>query len=132
MMFDCAEARRYVDAWIDEELDPAAALHVESHVSRCANCRREADGIRAVTRSFAALREQDAAPARLRLRLAPALDAEDQAVEQAAGSEFESPAQQEKRRRHARIFAIASAALAGIVFVAGKHTAARSEQDSQQ
>src|SRR4051812_10830770 len=116
MQFGCDETRRYVDAWVDGELDPGASLHVETHVARCGECREEADMIRSLKRAMCALRESDQAPGALRSKLSAMLDAEDDAVDQTASSA--------QRRKHATGFMLAGAALAGFVLVTGRHTAA--------
>ena len=53
MTFGCDEARRWVDPWIDQELDPSAAMHVEAHMARCADCRAEGSDPRASERGIA-------------------------------------------------------------------------------
>lgn len=116
MLFGCEETRRYVDAWIDGELDPGASLHVETHIARCDACREEANMIRSLKHAMSALRESDHAPASLRARLSALLDAEDAAEHQAAS--------QAKRRKHAAGFVIAGAALAGFVLATGRHDGA--------
>ena len=113
MTFGCDEARRWLDPWIDQELDPSAALHVEAHMARCACCRAEADDIRALKRSLAGMRE-DCAPTALRMKITAALDAVDE--------EHEACESAARRRKHATGFAVASAALAGVVLAAGYRT----------
>lgn len=113
-MFGCEETRRYVDAWVDGELDPGAALHVEAHVSRCPGCRAEAEMIRSLKRTMTGLRETCSAPAALRSRLSALLEAEDRRVQQAQRSA--------QKRRHAAGFVLAGAALAGFVLATGRHT----------
>ena len=110
MTVGCEQAARWTDPWIDGELDPSAALMVEEHLSRCASCRAEAERVRTLKRSLGALRETSAPPA-LRRKVLAALDAYDQS------QEFERAAV--ARRRHARNFAIAGAALAGVVLAQG-------------
>lgn len=110
-MEGCDETRRYVDAWVDGELDPGAALIVETHLARCGACREEADAIRTIKAALAASREGHAAPGALRSRLMAALDAEDQekvAVEQSS-----------KRRKHATGFVLAAAAMTTVAFATG-------------
>lgn len=110
MAVSCEQATRWTDAWIDGELDPSAALLVEDHLAACACCRAEADMIRKLKRGLGALRE-DCAPTALRFRIGAALDAceREQEAERAAGA----------RRKHARNFALAGAALAGVVLANG-------------
>lgn len=115
MMFGCEETRRYVDAWVDGELDPGASLHVETHVGRCEACRAEAEMIQSLKRAMAGLREQDQAPAALRSRVMMMLEAEDKA----ADNEVRSA----QKRKHAAGFMLAGAALAGFIVATGRHTA---------
>lgn len=110
MAVSCEQATRWTDAWIDGELDPSAALLVEDHLAACACCRAEADMIRKLKRGLGALRE-DCAPTALRFRITAALDACDreQEAERAAVA----------RKKHARNFALAGAALASVVLANG-------------
>jgi anti-sigma factor (TIGR02949 family) len=110
-MEGCDETRRYVDAWVDGELDPGAALFVEKHVARCASCSEEAQAIRAIKAALAASREGHAAPGSLRARLLSALDAEEQQKEAA---EYAA-----RRRKHGTGFVLAGAALTGLALATG-------------
>jgi anti-sigma factor RsiW len=110
MSVSCEQATRWTDAWIDGELDPSAALLVEDHLAACPCCRAEADMIRKLKRSLGALRE-DCAPTALRYRITAALDACDR--------EQEAERSAVARKKHARNFAIAGAALASVVLANG-------------
>lgn len=110
MSVSCEQATRWTDAWIDGELDPSAALLIEDHMARCACCRAEADMIRKLKRGLGALRE-DCAPTALRYRITAALDACDR--------EQEAERASAQRKKHARNFALAGAALAGVVMANG-------------
>lgn len=110
MMVSCEQASRWTDAWIDGELDPSAALLVEDHLAGCAGCRAEADMIRKLKRGLGALRE-DCAPTALRFRITAALDACEREQEAERGAV--------QRRKHGRNFALAGAALAGVVLANG-------------
>ncbi|MDO9015502.1 MAG: zf-HC2 domain-containing protein [Myxococcales bacterium] len=110
MTVSCEQATRWTDAWIDGELDPSAALLVEDHLAGCACCRAEADMIRKLKRGLGALRE-DCAPTALRFRITAALDA--------CEREQESERAAVARKKHARNFALAGAALAGVVLANG-------------
>jgi anti-sigma factor RsiW len=116
MTFGCDEARRWLDAWVDQELDASAALHVEAHLARCGCCRAEADSLKALKRSLAGLREE-CAPTALRFKISAALEACDRA------QEIEQSAQ--RRKKHALGFAITGAALAGAVLATGHRTNSR-------
>ena len=110
MTIGCEQAARWTDPWLDGELDPSAAMRIEEHIAECPACRAEADMVRSLKRSLAGLREGPASPA-LRRKVLAALDAHDDAqdVERAAVA----------RRRHGRNFALAGAALAGVVLAQG-------------
>lgn len=110
MTIGCDEAKRWMDAWLDGELDPSAALHVETHMARCCDCRAESEGIKQLKRALAGMREE-CAPTALRFRLSAALDAVDHEAEVAAAGQ--------RRRRHAISFALTGAALAGVVLTQG-------------
>ena len=110
MAVSCEQATQWTDAWIDGELDPSAALLIEDHMVGCACCRAEADMIRKLKRGLGALRE-DCAPTALRFRITAALDA--------CEREQESERHAVQRKRHARNFALAGAALAGVVLANG-------------
>lgn len=110
MTIGCDEAKRWVDAWIDQELDPSAALLIEAHMARCCACRAEADALGCVKRSLAGLREE-CAPTALRHRVLAALDEEDDSAEVAHAAA--------QRKKHAVGFALTGAALAGVVLAGG-------------
>ncbi len=110
MTFGCDEARRWLDAWVDQELDLSAAVHVEAHLARCSCCRAEAESLKCLKRSLAGLREESA-PTALRFKISAALEACDRA------QEAEQTAQ--KRKKHALGFALTGAALAGVVLASG-------------
>lgn len=120
MMFGCDETLRWMDSWIDRELDPSAAMHVETHVARCAGCRAQADSIRALKRTLSGLREESA-PTSLRLRVTAALDAEDDREELERSTT--------RRRKHAVSFALTGAALAGVVMTAAHRTSVRAQTE---
>jgi anti-sigma factor RsiW len=44
----CAEAERLIGPWVDDELDLRAAVEIENHVVRCAECARERDELLAL------------------------------------------------------------------------------------
>jgi len=110
MSFGCSETRRWIDCWVDGELDPSAALLVETHVSRCPGCREEADVVRGLKRAMAGMREASC-PTALRHRIAAALaEVDDGAAQTVANA---------RRRRHGVSFALTGAALAGVVLARG-------------
>jgi anti-sigma factor RsiW len=114
MLYGCEEARRYVDAWVDGELDPGASLLVETHIGSCGGCRDEADMIRSLKRAMAGMREAKGASQPLRARVLAALDQEEQSQN--------AEAAHERKRRHATGFVLAGAALAGAILITGRQT----------
>jgi anti-sigma factor (TIGR02949 family) len=116
-MDGCEETRRYVDARLDGELDPGAAMLVDTHLARCPACRSEADSIRAIKAVLASSREGHAAPPALRSRLLAALDEEDQGRTAAE--------QSSRRRKHAAQFVMAGAALTTLAIATGWRGAVR-------
>jgi anti-sigma factor (TIGR02949 family) len=69
---DCNEARPLLDAALDRELSAADARRIEQHLARCAECRREAQALRAVSDATRTA-EYFRAPPALRSRLLQAL-----------------------------------------------------------
>jgi len=59
----CSEARQYIFAFLDNELDSALSLEVQQHIEHCALCARECEIENAVRRQLAAkLQEAQAGP----------------------------------------------------------------------
>jgi anti-sigma factor RsiW len=114
-MFGCEETRRYVDAWIDGELDPGAAMMVDTHVGRCAGCAEEAEMVRSLKRALASSREGYAAPGALRSRVLAALDQQDSSSAQ----HDDAREQSSRRKKHGTGFILAGAALTGLALVTG-------------
>lgn len=110
MSFGCSETLRWIDCWLDGELDPSAAMLVETHVTRCSSCGHEADTIRSLKRAMAGMREASC-PTALRHRIAAALDEADACEAQTHANA--------RRRRHGVSFALTGAALAGVVLARG-------------
>ena len=65
----CHEQGRLIDAYVDGELEVAAALALEEHVRACARCRAELTRRRAVRAALQRHAGIEAAPAALRARL---------------------------------------------------------------
>src|SRR3954466_5802954 len=42
----CNDTRRLLDAWVDNELDLRAALEMEEHLDRCADCAAQERNLR--------------------------------------------------------------------------------------
>jgi anti-sigma factor RsiW len=66
---ECAGRALMLNAWIDGELDAAAAREAEAHVAGCAACRAEVDRLRAVSRLVRERAPRPAAPDVLRERI---------------------------------------------------------------
>ncbi|MBI4717488.1 MAG: zf-HC2 domain-containing protein [Planctomycetes bacterium] len=59
----CSEARQYIFAFLDNELDSALSLEVQQHIEHCALCARECEIEKIVRRQLAAkLKEAQALP----------------------------------------------------------------------
>ncbi len=114
-MFGCEETRRYVDAWIDGELDPGAAMMVDTHVSRCSECAEEAEVVRSIKRALASTREGYAAPGALRSRVLAALDEQEHGASQLE----EQKEQLARRKKHGAGFIVTGAALTSLALASG-------------
>jgi anti-sigma factor RsiW len=66
---NCAETRKYLDAFVDGELDPGLILEVESHLDGCASCAALAGLKRRIKAELFAAGARIAAPERLRARI---------------------------------------------------------------
>lgn len=80
---NCQEAGQLLHAYLDDELDLATALQVESHLPGCAKCQAELESARAVQRAVAQTAPYYPAPSELRLRLQKAIRSESDANEAA-------------------------------------------------
>jgi len=59
----CSEARQYIFAFLDNELDAGLSLEVQQHIEHCALCARECEIENVVRRQLAAkLQQADAVP----------------------------------------------------------------------
>lgn len=70
----CARARQLLDAWIDDELDPATRAEIGAHIDQCPGCAASRDERRALREAIRAAAPREAVPPafaeRLRQRLA--------------------------------------------------------------
>jgi len=66
---NCDEAGELLHAYLDDELDVATALQVETHLTACSPCQKELDAARAVSHAAAQPAVYFAAPSALRDRL---------------------------------------------------------------
>jgi mycothiol system anti-sigma-R factor len=102
----CEQVQRYIDAYLDGELEATPAVELEQHMQGCADCRSALTLARLLKR---AVREQlgaETAPDSLRLRIASAL-------EEASGAEQEGGLWYV--RRSMKGFAAAAAVLLGAI-----------------
>jgi len=92
---DCNEARPLLDAAMDRELSAADARRIEQHLARCAECRREAHALRAVSdaaRTAEYFRAPEALRARIVNGLPPIAAGAEPASRQSAEVNSEAPA----------------------------------------
>jgi anti-sigma factor (TIGR02949 family) len=66
----CREAARFLDSYVDGELDPSAVLSIDAHVSGCSPCSERIALLRSIKRAVRADASAESAPASLRARLA--------------------------------------------------------------
>jgi anti-sigma factor (TIGR02949 family) len=102
---DCNEARPLLSAAIDRELSAAEALRVEQHLATCAECRREAQALQAVsevTGTAAYFRAPDTLRERI-LAALPAVEAapDEEATQEAPASHDPRQTRDKRRRRGA-------------------------------
>jgi len=82
----CDEVRKFIQAYLDGELDEHEWAGLSDHLESCVDCRREARMEERLRRAVRRALPETPAPAALRLRVRAALDAEDASrEEQAAG-----------------------------------------------
>jgi anti-sigma factor RsiW len=72
----CNEAHLLLHAYIDDELDIATALQIETHLPGCPNCQKELEAARAAGRAISQPTVYYAAPSELRDRLERAIRSE--------------------------------------------------------
>lgn len=59
---NCKEARRYINLFIDSELDPKINLETSEHLSSCVNCRKRFAQEERVEKSLVSVLKEDNAP----------------------------------------------------------------------
>ncbi len=74
-MRNCDETRQWLDAYLDNELDPVNTVEIEQHLQACAACSQAYEELRALREALSALPRYPA-PAALRERVHSALRAE--------------------------------------------------------
>jgi len=97
---DCNEARPLLDAAMDRELSAADARRIEQHLARCAQCRREAQVLRAVsdaTRTAEYFRAPEALRSRV-LKGLPAVTPVKQPVKQPVTERVSEPGREPMRK----------------------------------
>lgn len=80
----CEQFHRYVDAYLDGELEATPAIEIEQHLQDCADCARALAYARLLKRGVREQLGETPAPASLSLRITSALD-EASGVEQEGG-----------------------------------------------
>jgi anti-sigma factor (TIGR02949 family) len=73
---NCSTAERYLDAFLDGEVDPSAGIEVERHLASCASCAERLKFAEWLKRSVKQQQAEPAVPQDLRSRIESALDAE--------------------------------------------------------
>ncbi len=118
----CSLLHRHVDAWIDEELDPAQQLHFEEHISVCSDCEKVLLSTESFRTSFVTHIERVQASDDLRLRIQESLEKQAAELEEAAREPVSL------LRFPARYWLAAAACL--VVFAGMQHS--RSDNATQQ
>lgn len=77
---DCNETRRYLEAGLDRELDPARMAEIETHLRGCAECARIAESLRARREALRTSLPRFTAPPELTQKIRAALHAESDAA----------------------------------------------------
>src|SRR5439155_16613669 len=75
-VMNCAETKRLIDAYVDNELDLRGAIEVEEHVARCPGCSAEERALRELQASARANLIRYAPSPEFDARLREALHAE--------------------------------------------------------
>jgi anti-sigma factor (TIGR02949 family) len=65
-MMNCDEADRFLDAYLDGELEPGRRAEVEEHLAGCPECQQKLNGLRQLREFFAANAPLYAAPPELK------------------------------------------------------------------
>jgi anti-sigma factor RsiW len=119
----CAEIKRLVDAYVDNELDVRGSVDFEAHLEGCASCSADVLSLRALRSAVRADLTRHPLPPALEKGLRAALrrealgpDAPQPDAPQPIG-EKSAPAPQPRRRRLALWSAVAPAAAAGALLV---------------
>ena len=72
----CAEARRFIPAYLDKELDLTTCLEIEAHLANCAVCRQVHEGEKALKGAFRTNNLYFTAPPGLQSRIRQSLPSE--------------------------------------------------------
>ena len=88
MAVDEQHPREAIKDLLDGRIDAQTRGDVESHLSRCEQCREELEGLRAVKRVVAEHFEAQQAPESLRASVLAALDKEDAAAQARGGTRY--------------------------------------------
>jgi anti-sigma factor RsiW len=114
---NCAETRRLIDAYVDNELDLRGALELEDHLAGCKSCGAEEKAVREMQASARANLIRHSPPPGLEARLRTALQVEEAApVERTAAPAVSAPAPR-RRARWARWEIVAPVAAAAALLL---------------
>lgn len=98
---ECRHAQEFISAYLDQELDPASAMQMATHLDSCAACRAALEELRTLRAGVNSQATQYKAPEHLRHRIHATLDTErqrqrqqhtQQAPQAAGGSAARQPA----------------------------------------
>lgn len=95
----CFRARRWISAYLDDELSPDRRTALEEHLGRCADCAGELERLEAQSRALRQAGEAPPLPANLWSTIEGGLDAADQL----------------RRHRHRRDLVVRAAAVAACI-----------------
>jgi anti-sigma factor RsiW len=115
---NCAETKRLIDAYVDNELDLRGALEVEGHVARCPGCGADERALRELQASAHANLIRHAPSPEFEARLRDALHAEESPVPVGSVEPSSAPPRAARHRRRAwRWAALAPFAAAAALLV---------------
>lgn len=102
---ECTQSQHWMPAWLDDELDPAGALQLESHLAGCAACRATLAQLTELRGTLAQQATRYAAPPHLRHRIENALQQvreQEQEQEQEQAQKIEREREREQQSQGQR------------------------------
>jgi anti-sigma factor RsiW len=116
---NCELVRRYIDAYIDSEVDATIQLEFERHLTECARCAEDVAFARAVKAQIRDQLRATRAPASLRAKISSALDAAERGTSTAPArtSSWASIKLSPLAPRYAIPIAAAAAAALGVSYI---------------